>query len=112
MATKSFEVKAYRVFLGLGSVDNVQFDGYLDCLDATAGWAYHQTVYFLPDGSSLPPPWYSASGKSGGFYRPISQMGLYVDLLRNEKPVWASMDDQNPGGNCLRTYPEAVGEGE
>ena len=66
----------------------------------------------MPDGSSLPAPWYNPAAKSGAFYRPISQMELYLDVLRNEKPVYASMDDQSPGGNALRTYPEAVGEGE
>ena len=112
MATTSFEVKYYRVFLGTGTVSGVGIDGYLNCLDASANWVYHQTIYFVPDGSSLPAPWYNPATKSGAFYRPISQMKLYLDVLRNERPVYASMDDQNPGGNALRTFPEAVGEGE
>jgi hypothetical protein len=112
MATKSFEVKYYRVFLGTGTINSVHIVGYLNCLDADVNWSYQQTVYFVPEGSSLPPAWYNPSAKSGGIYRPISQMGLYLDFLRNEKPVYASMDDQSPDGNALRTFPEAVGEGE
>jgi len=100
------------VFLGTGTVGSVHIVGYLNCLDANVNWSYQQTVYFVPDGASLPPPTYNPAAKAGSLYRPISQMGLYVDLLRNEKPVYASMDDQNPDGNALRTYPEAVGEGE
>jgi len=112
MATASFEVKYYRVFLGTGAVGGVSIVGYLNCLDASSNWVYQQTVYFMAEGSSLPAPMYNPAAKAGAFYRPISQMGLYLDVLRNEKPVYASMDDQNPGGNALRTYPEAVGEGE
>jgi hypothetical protein len=39
-------------------------------------------------------------------------MALFVDLLRNEKPVFAGLDSQNPDGNLLATYPEPVGEAE
>lgn len=113
MATKTFEVKYYRVFLGTGTVSNIHIVGYLNCLDASANWVYQHTVYFVPDGSSLPPGWYNPTVKAGAMFRPISQMGLFLDLLRNEKPIYASMDDQNPAeGNAFRTDPEAVGEGE
>ena len=112
MATQTFEVKYYRVFLGTGTIGNVKVVGYLNCLDASANWSFQQTIYFVPEGATLPPPTYSPASKSGSFYRPISQMALYMDLLRNEKPIFASMDNQNPDGNALRTFPEAIGEGE
>src|SRR5688500_17737896 len=113
MATKTFEVQYYRVFLGTGIVSNIPITVYLNCLDASANWVYQFTVYFVPDGNSLPAGWYNPVAKSGAMFRPISQMGLFLDLLRNEKPIYASMDDQNPAqGHALRAYPEAIGEGE
>lgn len=113
MAKKSFEVKFYRVFLGTGVVSNIKSVGYLNCLDASANWVSQLTVYFVPDGSALPPGWFNPATNAGAMFRPISQMELFLDLLRNEMPVFASMDDQNPlEGNALRTHPEATGEGE
>lgn len=34
MATKSFEVKYYRVFLDNGTIGGIRIFGYLNCLDA------------------------------------------------------------------------------
>ncbi|MEP7272791.1 MAG: hypothetical protein ABI882_14915 [Acidobacteriota bacterium] len=112
MAEHSFEVKFYRVKLSNGTIGATAFVGYLNCLDASANWTSQFTVYFLTEGTSLPPSSYNASNKMGASYRPISQMALYLDLLRNEKPVFAEMSDANPNLNALRTWPEPVGEGE
>ena len=112
MASKSFEVKDYRVYLGSGSIGSVHIAGYVNCLDAASNWSYQQNIYFVTDGSYLLPPSYNPAAKSGAIFRPISEMGLYIDLLRNEKPVFSTMDDQDPDNNALRTYPEPVGEGE
>jgi hypothetical protein len=112
MAKAYFEVKSYRVRLGNGITDKVRFMGSLNCLDAPENWVYQQTIFFLSDDLNLPTPEYYPAAKAGAMYRPIAQMGLFLDLLRNEKPVFAFMDDTAPEGNFLATYPEAVGEGE
>jgi hypothetical protein len=42
---------------------------------------------------------------------PAEQYPWYIDLLRNEKPVWARVFDE-PALNALTTLTEPVGEGE
>jgi hypothetical protein len=85
MARLSYEVKYYRVHLGSAKLSSgVTILGWLDCLDAPADWSRELIVYLVPEGSKLPPSFCDISEKRGIIYRPISQMSLYLDLLRNE----------------------------
>jgi len=112
MARISYEVKHYRVHLGSGTIGCTSIVAWLDCLDACEDWQHELTVYFVPDGKKLPAGSCNISDKRGVIFRPISQMNLYLDILRNEKPVFVGMDDEYPSDSCVTTYPEPVGEGE
>lgn len=45
-------------------------------------------------------------------YVPAEQFPWYVDLLRNEKPVGAYLNSDQPMLNTLRTFLELTGEEE
>jgi hypothetical protein len=112
MARLFYEVKYYRVHLGNGIMGSTSSIAWLDCLDASSDWSQELIIYFVPDGEKLPPSYCNISDKRGYIYRPISQMSLYLDILRNEKPVFVGMDDKYPDDSSVVTYPEPVGEGE
>jgi hypothetical protein len=121
MASIIFEVKYYRVQLSNGTIgvykrdrttENITIAGYINCLDASSDWKQELILYFIPDGIELPDGFCNIAEKRGGAFHPVSQMGLYLDILRNEKPVFAGMDDRFPNASYLTTYPEPVGERE
>jgi hypothetical protein len=112
MAHVHFEVKYYRVSLTRGVAEGANIFGWVQCLDKQADWVYGFTVFFVPDDDNLPPSFYNPAVKSGATFRPISQMPLYIDLLRNEAPVFVSMNDEIEDLNRVSTWPEPVGEGE
>jgi hypothetical protein len=114
MASANFEVTYYRARLGNGALSGgtISVVGYIACFDAAANWTYTYTIYFMPDGASLAEPFYDPSRKVGASFRPISQWAMIIDILRNEKPVYALMYDSKPDQNSLLTGQEPVGEGE
>ncbi len=114
MATKTFEVQTYRVALGdrmTGVADgqSINFRGYIVCNGADG---YHLVFYFLNPSSPVPSPSYLEEYKRGVVYLPFDQMHNYVDLLRNEKPMYAYMNSNSPQWNSIRTTNEPVGDEE
>jgi hypothetical protein len=104
VAHRDFEVKYYQVNLSTNILSSgVTVVGFISCHDASTNWSSTQVIYFVPDGISLPPPTYSPSVKVGAMYRPISQFGIFIDLLRNERPLHAHMDDTVLALNSLET---------
>lgn len=70
-------------------------------------------VYGLHPSSPVPPaPVYNVPAKSGAIFVPFADLHTYVDILRNEKPVYARLDSDHPEWMCLSTSREPVGEGE
>ena len=59
----------------------------------------------------MPPNTYDKPTK-GWLYRPSSEYAWYLDLLRNEEPVWAHIEESSPYDHCLTSEQETVGEGE
>jgi len=111
MARKRFEVKEYRVFLGtkLGVGRCAQ----IDCIgsDETSELLY---LMFWP--KNIPVPQnrsiINQSRVVGHMNLPSKQYPWYVDLLRNEAPIWAMIDDTDPESNTISTTSEPVGEEE
>jgi hypothetical protein len=48
----------------------------------------------------------------GAIFVPFSELYQYVDIARNEKPLYASLNSDNPNWMSLTTSAEPVGEGE
>jgi hypothetical protein len=100
MAEKSFEVIGYRVDLGhRGTPLNS-----ITCWGAEADHRF--TIFFASDISSAPRNQgiIEPNKVIGHIYVPERQYAWYLDLLRNEGPIYAMVDDQRPDfANSLRT---------
>jgi hypothetical protein len=66
-------------------------------------------IGFIPEGEPLPPNTVSPLNTC---FRPISEFSYYLDLLRNEKPIWIVIDEEVPHNHGIKTDFEGVGEGE
>lgn len=114
MATKTFEIKSYQTALGdrmTGSANgqSINFRGYIICYGDDS---FHLVLYFLNPNSPVPPPSYLEQFKRGVLYLPFEQMQNYVDLLRNEKPLYAYLNSNRPEWNNIKTTNEPIGEEE
>ncbi len=115
MARKSFEVTGYVLNAGYknsatwGGVQ-ILIQGYVACSGADRS---RFIVYGLHPSSPVPPaPVYNVAGNVGAIFVPFADLPAYVDLVRNEKPVYANLDSDHPEWMCLRTSTEPVGEEE
>jgi hypothetical protein len=113
MATNSFLVQTYQIGLGHGmsatwSGTQIKARGYVTCFGAD----HRFIAYFLTDDSPVPNPVYVVANKVGAIFLPFREMGPFVDMLRNEKPVYAYLNSDRPEWNYLRTSQEPVGEEE
>ena len=55
---------------------------------------------------------YAVANKVGAIFLPFKEMPPFVDLLRNEKPIYAYLNSDKPEWNYVRSGPEPVGEEE
>ena len=53
-------------------------------------------VYGVPDGQSLPNPWVQSDLSLGTCYLRASSLTMLLDIVRNEDPVFVSLNDQGP----------------
>lgn len=115
MAAKTFEVKNYVLNMGhkntaIWSGVTIQIQGYVACYGADGS---RFIVYGLHPSSPVPAaPVYNIAGNVGAIFVPIERLSQYVDLVRNEKPVYASLNSDNPNWMSLATSNEPIGEGE
>ncbi len=68
-------------------------------------------VFIAPD-SPVPAPSFNADERKAAMYMPISDLMAFVDTLRNEKPIYAFLDDARPDLISVLTNKEPVGENE
>jgi len=113
MATKRFMVERYEIKLGHAlsatwSGTPIKARGVVACY----GGDHRFIAYFLTDDSKVPGPVYIVANKVGAIFLPFAEMGPFVDILRNEKPVYAYMNSTRPEWNQLYTGKEPVGEAE
>ena len=112
MATITFEVKTYQVKLGYemsGGGGGPRSRGYLVC---SGDDGHRLTIYFAAPGSEMAPPRYFPDDKFGSINVPVDEMPHYVDLVRNEKPVYAHLNTDWPVWNSISTSKEPPGEEE
>lgn len=114
MATIRFEVTNYTVSLHRAvamSLDGraVVFVALIVCKGSGQD---EMIVLFQPEGEPLESNYYDAARRRGYHIRPSSELPWYVDLLRNEEPVFVTMDDVRPVFMFLSVRDEPVGEGE
>lgn len=108
-----FEVKEYMVVLRqLEEMDfegaKLKLKGIVRCL----GEEYNMDIYGLAEGSDFPLPVYHVADKKGFMFVPFEDLPIFIDLLRNEKPIYAHLRGDKPEWTSLTTTKEPVGEGE
>jgi hypothetical protein len=69
-------------------------------------------AYFLADDSPVPAPTTTVGGKWGPIFLPKEMMGQWVDLLRNEQPLFGYINTDHPEWTNLSSSEEPVGEEE
>lgn len=60
-------------------------------------------MYFLHKDSQVPPPFYNTTNKVGAIFIPFEDMSIYLDIIRNEKPIYAYLNSNKPEWNSIRT---------
>lgn len=113
-----FTIKQYKVSLGQnmlivashhGPVDYAMATIALECVDG-----HTMNIHFIEDGEDLQEPYFQDYGQSGGMFLKYAQFPHVLDILRNEKPLFAHFFVNHDGGGriWLSTNAEPVGEGE
>lgn len=69
-------------------------------------------ISFVGDTSTVPAPVLAADLNSAKAFFKSSALSGLVDMLRNEKPVQVTINNQPPGFVFVHTGTEPVGEGE
>ena len=112
MSKRSFEVTQYTIQLGdkLSATfegTTIKARGIINCLGPD-----DQRVigYFLSDDSPVPAATTTNGGKWGPVFLPTGMMLLWVDMLRNEKPIYAYINTDHPEWTNVSTGTEPVGE--
>lgn len=108
-----FAVTAYTYLVGDGCTTT--FDGvaiqYQGRLSARGADGHQLSVYGLRPGSPVPvAPYCNAAQTQGAIFVPFGDLHNYVDIVRNEKPVYARLDQTL--GMTLSTGLEPPGEEE
>lgn len=112
MATTTFKVATYKISLGYamsGGGGGPESRGYVAC-QSTDGQRF--VIYFAAPGSAMAPPRYFPDSKFGSINVPVDEMQNYVDLVRNEKPLFVYMNSDKPEWNSVSTSQEPPGEEE
>ncbi len=111
--TAVFEIKQYMVIWRQSEKrtiggQEVVIRGIVRC----SGDEYAMDVMFLADGSPYPQPIFEVDKKKGYMFMPMSDMLAFVDILRNESPIYGHLRGDRPEWTSVTTSQEAVGEGE
>ena len=117
MAKKTFKLSLYRASLGCHiragmSGTHFKANGIIHVGGKSeSGENGELLIYFLAPDSPVPKPagFTRPTCTRGGICVPIDQFSYYIDLLRNEKPVWIELYTDAPEENCIRTSWEPIG---
>lgn len=94
---------------------NYAFDARLGGLGRLQLWGSQgkvAEVQFVDDDAAVPPPALAADLSSATMSFRRSVLPALIDMLRNEKPVSVTINNQPPGFVFIHTGLEPVGEGE
>jgi hypothetical protein len=70
------------------------------------------SIAFVYPDKPLPDNIYNEQTQSGSLYVPAEHFSWYIDLLRNEKPLYVSLFPEGPINNRLTCRWEPIGEAE
>lgn len=118
---KSYQVKKYQVhFYRQVTMNWFGVDAKIVCIvelyENEAGtWGdgdYLCRVYFVTEDSEVPVAFHQPENYAGGLFLPVSELGPFIDVLRNEKPVSVYLNSDHPEYSEIFTWLETVGEEE
>ena len=73
---------------------------------------YRLDVYFLAEDSPMPDPQVEIDNRMGAIFMSIHDIHAFVDILRNEKPIFGHLRGDNPQWTSVTTTNEPVGTGD
>ena len=108
-----FEIKSYMIVWRQLEIMNfrgmtIKIRGLVRC----TGDVYSMDVYFLTSDSPFPTPVFDIEQKKGYMFLNIQDIAAFVDMLRNEKPIYGHLRGDNPQWTSVTTSNEPVGENE
>jgi len=108
-----FEIREYMVILRQLELmefggQELRLRGIVRCLGEQA----MLDVYFLEADSPFPQPAVNLEERKGTLFLPFRDLPVLVDLLRNEKPLYAHLRRDRLAWTSITTSREPVGEGE
>jgi len=108
-----FEIKEYMVIWR--QLEERDFDGVIAKIRGIvrcSGDEYTMDVIFLTEDSEVPAPVVDLDNKRGSIFLPIANISAFVDILRNESPIYGHLRGDKPEWTSVTTTNEPVGEGE
>lgn len=113
MDVKVFEITEYMIIWR--QLELMNFQGVtvrVRAIVRCTGGDYTMDVYFVDDASPVPDPLYDVPNKKGFMFFNIRDIGPFVDMLRNERPVYGHLRGDRPEWMSITTAKEPIGEGE
>ncbi len=74
--------------------------------------SYRLDVYFLAPDSEVPAPQVDIAKRHGEIFMPIADLHAFVDILRNESPIFGHLRGDYPQWTSVTTTNEPVGVGD
>jgi hypothetical protein len=111
---QQFEIGGYTIKLGRQfdikvADQNVNAIGVISCVGEDF---LNVNVYFVDDESPVPEPTLSRDGNVGTLFLRKDMIPIWVDVLRNEKPIFGFIDTARPAATHITTKFEPVGQEE
>jgi hypothetical protein len=113
MDVKVFEITEYMMIWR--QLQLMNFNGIavrVRAIVRCTGGDYTMDVYFTDDQADVPAPLYDTTINKGFMFLNIRDIGPFVDMLRNERPVYGHLRGDRPEWMSVTTAKEPVGEGE
>ena len=73
---------------------------------------YRLDVFFLSPDSDVPDPQVDIANRRGAIFMQIGDIHAFVDILRNERPIFGHLRGDNPQWTSVTTTNEPVGTGD
>jgi len=114
MAIRIFEISTYKIKLGYRmsatfGVTTLKALGIISCIGPEN---QRINIYFLHDDSQVPNPAISNKGKWGNIFLQKEMMPVWINLVRNEKPLFGYINTEVPKLTNVSTSQESIGEEE
>ena len=112
MSAITTEIENYLIQIGYestGGLGGPKSRGVIACYGQGG---YVLLIYLAAPDSEIAAPTFDPDSKWGSINVPVGEMANYLDVLRNESPVYLYMNSNYPQWNNIRTSKEPVGEAE